>query len=583
MPTLYDAYGREVQPEVLREEQAAPTLAGIRNIYSTTNPTIALTPQKLVAIMRQAEFGDPYMYLEMAEEMEEKDFFYSSLLHTRRMAVTQQDIVIQAASEEASDERAADLVRELLLEGELNFGDALADVLDAIGKGFSVTEIIWEREAYRWYPKRLAWRDQRWFMFDWISGEQVLVRSLRTSGPELPGGMNLSMPGTRVGMTGAGAEIGIQPATEPLDPFKFITHIVKAKAGLPIRGGLARLAAWPYLFKNYVLKDWVTFAEIFGQPLRVGKYGAGATEQDKAALLRAVTNIGTDAAAIIPSSMLIEFIENKQTTASEKLYEQFCEYMDKQMSIGVLGQTLTQQLPKGGGSRAAAEVHDAVRRDIAQDDARRLCATLNRDLVKPIVDLNLGPMLHYPRIVIGFPEEEDLSLFSTAIQPFIDRGMRVNEKTILDKFGLPNPDEAQPMLHPVEKIAGTDAPKPPAAAADLGSPALAPAFTDIDDGLNRSAHAAAAARRSAPDAIDRFVEKLRDEYSDEAMAPIIRPLLAKMRTASNYEELVAMAVDAVPEMKVSKLVDLLARAGFNVNAAGQVGIPRKTIAARRKR
>ena len=43
-----------------------------------------------------------------------------------------------------------------------------------------------------------------------------------------------------------------------------------------------------------------------------------------------------------------------------------------------------------GGSRAAAEVHEGVRRDILNADARRLAATLARDLVRPIVELNMG-------------------------------------------------------------------------------------------------------------------------------------------------------------------------------------------------
>ena len=146
-------------------------------------------------------------------------------------------------------------------------------------------------------------------------------------------------------------------------PFKFITHFAQAKSGLPIRGGLARAAGWAYLFKNYVLKDWVTFAEVYGQPLRLGKYHPGATESDRQALLRAVANIGTDAAAIIPESMVIEFTQAR-TSASTDLYERFCQYMDNQLSKAVLGQTLTTELPRGSGSRAAAQVHEAVRRDI---------------------------------------------------------------------------------------------------------------------------------------------------------------------------------------------------------------------------
>jgi len=71
--TLYDAYGREVDISRLREEQAGATMAGVRNIYSVMHPSVGLTPEKLTAILRQAEFGDPFLYIELAEEMEEKD------------------------------------------------------------------------------------------------------------------------------------------------------------------------------------------------------------------------------------------------------------------------------------------------------------------------------------------------------------------------------------------------------------------------------------------------------------------------------------------------------------------------------
>ena len=43
---LYDAYGREVDTGMLREEQAAPTMAGVRNIYSVMHPSIGLTPER---------------------------------------------------------------------------------------------------------------------------------------------------------------------------------------------------------------------------------------------------------------------------------------------------------------------------------------------------------------------------------------------------------------------------------------------------------------------------------------------------------------------------------------------------------
>ncbi len=450
---LFDAYGREVDPTRLRDEQAAPTMTGIRNIYSSMHPSVGLTPERLAQILREAEFGDPFLYLELAEEMEEKDLHYLAVLGTRKQAVTQLDLMIAPASSDKDDVRAADMVRAMVAGGMLNIESAMFDILDAIGKGFSATEIIWDTSNREWFPRRLAWRDPRWFMFDWISGEELLVRTLSDQGPSIPTeGEKSAAQGSHFKGSGYWGALrgnaGIQPMTEPLQPYKFITHIAKAKSGLPVRGGLARAAGWSYLFKNYVLKDWVTFAEVFGQPLRVGKYGAGATEQDKETLLQAVANIGTDAAAIMPESMVIEFTEARQTGSAE-LYQSFCEYLDAQVSKAVLGQTLTTEIPRGAGSRAAAEVHDSVRGDILSADALRLSATINRDLIRPIVDLNLGPRARYPRFELNLPDDDDTREFAEIVTMLADRGLRIGQRAILDKLGLAEPAAGEPVLEPI--------------------------------------------------------------------------------------------------------------------------------------
>jgi phage gp29-like protein len=440
MTMLYDAYGREVDMGRLRDEQAAATMTGVRNIYSQMHPSVGLTPERLASILRQAESGDPFLYLELAEEMEEKDLHYLAVLSSRKETIAGLALAVRPASGEAEDVRLADMVRDLLLAGTLNLASTLFDILDAIGKGFSATEIIWDTSGREWMPAQLIWRDPRWFTLDWITGEQLLLRTLdtesdRTQIGKQTGDGHYERGLARVSRPRDGLQV-TQPMTAPLEPFKFIVHFSKTKSGLPIRGGLARAAGWSYLFKNYVLKDWITFAEIFGQPLRLGKYGPGATSADKQALLSAVANIGTDAAAIIPDSMLIEFTEARQTGSAE-LYERFCEYLDRQVSKAVLGQTLTTDLPRGSGSRAAAEVHDTVRRDILASDARRLSETLTRDLVKPIVDLNAGPQRRYPRIELQLPNDQDDQAFAGIVAELVDRGLRIGQKTVLDRLGLP--------------------------------------------------------------------------------------------------------------------------------------------------
>ena len=152
--------------------------------------------------------------------------------------------------------------------------------------------------------------------------------------------------------------------------------------------------------------------------------------------------------------MVIEFTEAHQNGSAE-LYQNFCEYLDAQVSKAVLGQTLTTEMPSSGGSRAAAEVHEGVRRDILNADARRLAATLARDLVRPIVELNMGPQARYPKIELGLPDDSDVKVFAEIVAMLADRGLRVGQKTILDKLGIAEASEGEAVLG---ALAGARAP-----------------------------------------------------------------------------------------------------------------------------
>jgi phage gp29-like protein len=143
--------------------------------------------------------------------------------------------------------------------------------------------------------------------------------------------------------------------------------------------------------------------------------------------------------------MIIEFTEAHQNGSSE-LYQSFCQYLDAQVSKAVLGQTLTTEMPSSGGSRAAAQVHEGVRRDLLNADARRLAATLARDLVRPIVELNMGPQRRYPKIELGMPDDRDAKVFAEIVAMLADRGLRVGQKTILDRLGIAPADEGDAVL-----------------------------------------------------------------------------------------------------------------------------------------
>lgn len=414
---LLDHKGNPVNTGRLTQEVAT---GGVTQVRTPFDPevTIGLTPEKLRSLLKRARDGDHQDYLAMAAEMERRDPHYYSVLQTRKLAIFQLDRdVVAAGEDDAVEDAIAEEVRSFIKSPM--FGLALLNILDGLGKGFSVNEIMWEKDANRWTPVELKYRNPRWFVFDSETAEELRLYD-----------------GT--------------PAGQPLDPFKYIIHRPQIVSGLDLAGGLARIVAAMHLFKGYALKDWMAFAEVFGMPIRIGRFDQGATPEQKEDLKKAVRDIGSDAAAIIPKTMEIVFERANMSgnAGSDKFFSDLHNTMNKEVSKAVLGQTMTVE---DGSSLAQANIHNEVRVDIRNADAIQVANTVNRDLIRPFVDLNFGARRKssdYPQFSFDIEEPADMKLLSESLPPFIDLGLPVMHKTILEMFGLPEPEEGAPLLAP---------------------------------------------------------------------------------------------------------------------------------------
>lgn len=508
MAGLIDQYGRPLSPAVLRREEAAPTLTGVRTIM-TGHPSYGLDPRRLAHILREAEVGDATRYLELAEEMEEKDLHYLGVMGTRKRAIAQLNITVEAAGDDAADQENADLIRRWLDRDELE--DELFDMLDAIGKGFSATEILWDTTDGLWLPGRLEWRDPRFFQFDQADGRTLRLRT--------------------------------NDGFQPLTPFKWIVHTHKAKSGLPIRGGLARVASWSWMFKNFSQKDWTIFCEVYGQPLRVGRYEASASQEDKDILFRAVSSIAADCAAIIPKGMEIEFVRAEGSSANAGIYKDRCDWLDQQISKAVLGQTTTTDAISGG--HAVSQEHREVQKDIERSDAKQIAATLNRQLVRPIIDVNRGPQRAYPRILIGRPDTVNIPVVSRALKDLVPLGLKVQMSDVRDMLGFADPpDDAELLTAPARR--------------PLGAPS-APIL-------------ATAATKAPPKTTPQI---LADRLEDEA-AGILDDFIEQIRTATDgakdFAELRARLLEIQPDLALEDLADIMAEAMAAADLAGRAEI-----------
>ncbi|ESQ78500.1 DUF935 domain-containing protein [Asticcacaulis sp. YBE204] len=541
----------------LNGEIAAPTVAGVRQALSP-DPTNGLTPQRVLSIMNAAADGNADAYFELAEAMEEKDLHYQAVLGVRKRAVAGLDISVEAFDDTPEKKKDADLIRSWLKRDTLQL--ELFDILDAIGKGVSFTEIEWDHSRLPWLPVVLKRRDQRFFEFDRVTQEIPLLK---------------------------GGKDGTSAEATPLPLRAFIYHNHPAKTGLPLRGGLARGIAWAYLFKNFSLKDWVIFAEVYGHPVRLGKYGPEATEEQKRILMRAVQSIGTDMAGIIPDSMIIEFIK-AGVAGDAKVFSELCAYLDMQISKAVLGQTGTTDATTGGFG-SSGQVHNEVRRDIQLFDAVMLAATLNRDLVRPIIDVNHGVPAdgNYPRIIIGQKlriTKEDMEMYAM----FVEMGGEVEATVVGDRLNLPEPPEAKPGDKPIKLLKPrSKAPENPAAenpgedptAPDVPKQGPKAPLTPLKAAKTRlkDEGAVAAAALSAAhlqpgtlrDDIDDLIDAAADEWT-EVMAPQIDPIEALAAASSSYEEFMD-GLSVLADGDPAKVRDLLGRTLFTARLAGETG------------
>ena len=509
-----------------RPESREVAAAQVTDKYSEY-PSDGLTPVRLAEIFKEADAGDVLRQAELFEEMEEKDPHLFSQLQTRKNAVTGLDYeVIPFDSDDPRDKEIAEFV-EAQLGGIEGFEDIMLDLLDAIGKGFAVSEIMWSYDEGHVVVDDIRSRHQKRFFWDSVDD------SFKVRTQEAPEGIELPKN-------------------------KFIVHKYKARSGHPSRAGVLRVVAWMYLFKNYTLKDWVAFCEVFGMPLRLGKYQPGASEDDKRALMQALVAIGADAAGIFPDGTAIEFV-NTEKTSSTDLYERLARYCDEQVSKAILGQTLTSD--SGGGSYAQSKTHNDVRHDLTVADCKAIAATLRRDLIRPLVLYNFGEDKRIPYLRFDAEESEDLTQTATVIGTLIrEAGLKVPTSYIYKKFSIPKPEGDEEVATPPGQTAQGAGFGPFSFKAQPGEPIALKAGDGAGHGTQERVDrlAAAATRKSAG-----------------AFKKAFGPVLKKIENAASLEELRDMMEDekAVAElfgeMDVSEVEALRQKVMLYANLEGR--------------
>ncbi len=529
--------GRPIEISLLTEEVAPPTDLGARRIPSV-GVAASITPERLATIMREANLGYARSYLTLAMEMQERYMHYRSQLQVRRLAFDTVDPIVTAP--EGCPAKIVDAVTELVQDQ--GFRNACSELQDAVPKGYSVVEPIWDYTRGMLRPVRYKHRDPRFFQFDRIGFDELRLAS------------DTSFDG------------------EPIPEGVFIRHVPSIETGIPLRRGLARPVAWAFIVQSFTLQDWSAFAEVYGIPFRIGRYGPNATLDDKRALFRAVRDIASDAAAIVPIGMPIEMI-SVSGNHGEAVFGNLIQYLDMQVSKVVLGQTMTADAGSSG-SLAQAKVHNEVRLDIKRADGQQTAGTINRDLIPWFVAFNFGPQERYPTVEFPVAEPEDIKALSDAVARLVPLGLKVSQRQMRDKLALSEPEAGEELLTAPARPTTT----PPADPEAPSEPEPRPEPKAPEKMSLRPGHpggcrcgACSTARLAAQDPERDAIDDLQDEMLADWEAvtdPLLEGMFALAAEAGSYEEVIArldaLRVDSAP------LRERLARAGAIARGIGDL-------------
>jgi len=448
---LIDWFKHKLTPAAVAARQTdSPRAAQLHREFAN-HPAKGLTPARLADILMTAEQGDLTAQAELFMDMEEKDAHIAAELSKRKMAVKKLDWVLEPPRGASAREKKATQALEQLIRDELDIDDLRMDMLDAIGHGYACIELGWGRTLQGlWFPNAIEHRPPSWFTYPQDSRNTLHLRD-------------------------SGSAYGV-----PLQPWGWIPHIHKARSGYLARTGLHRVLAWPYLFKNYSVRDLAEFLEIYGLPIRLGKYPASAGDQEKRALMNALLGIGHHAAGIIPETMQME-LQQVAASGNADSFKVMIDWCEASQSKAILGGTLTSQTG-ANGNRALGDVHNEVRLDIRDDDATQLDRTLSTHLVYPMAMLNgLFQDNRCPDWVSDTQEPDDLALFADALPKLAGAGAKIPARYVNLKLKIPEPEGDEPILGAAPPANTNTPPEKAVSTAALSAGAVEnPPPTDVD-------------------------------------------------------------------------------------------------------
>jgi phage gp29-like protein len=389
------------------------------------------------AVFRISMQGYRQSYVDLLDEMLEKDPHAFSVLSKRVMGVSSGRLIITPAEVEAGT-----LDEELAIEIAKVTGDMIAaipaieerltELSWALYYGIVGEEIHWVRDGSGWIADRLSLVHSRrlsypisgsWDLCVWDQG-QVFTDWARSS-------QTHRISGTRVAAA----------------PGKFIIHAPQIRGGYPTRNGLGRQIAYWMALKLVASRGAPAYLERYANPVPEATYQTEikdakrvASDGDVADAKMAMAAMGAGTLkSWVHADTVAAGVIAPDTSPSKLTFAEWIAICDAQTSKAVSGNTLGTDVGHAGGNRALGETQRKGEIGLYKHDAGMMAASLKRDLVSAIVRLNFpkAPARLYPGVKLHVEDDPDPMHVIERASKGAAAGLPVDADAVAEQAGLP--------------------------------------------------------------------------------------------------------------------------------------------------
>lgn len=388
-----------------------------------------LTSKNIKIYIEAARMGLNFYKGLLFEEIRKRDLHIGGVCQSRKRAVVGKKYNIICEWEEGKE------MAEKILGG-LDFIRFASNILEAELQGVSLFEIDYGVVEGKVLPVKQRRIPNYLYLYDDIEDEYKLLDVTQNDGYNLR--MIASMASTgfedRVNL--------LRLKMVDVSPDKILeVESIDSDNANGFRNGCIDAILWGYFLKNYGLKDYSVYLELFGNPMRVGKYDEiGVNDKLMREFRNAIKEMGNLAYAVIPKSFEIEFPGDSNKASTTNLFDKYLQYIDDAISVRVLGQTLTTKIGEKG-SYSAAQVHKTVKEEVEQSDMKLVEMTIN-ELIARVMKMNYSKVPEMPRF--EYISEEGVDIKKTkaeTIKLIKESGFMPSREYVTRETGVELEDE----------------------------------------------------------------------------------------------------------------------------------------------